>query len=99
MADLLVLYEHPEWFRPLFAALDRRGIAYDAVRLEDHLFDPADRALPAPVVFNRLAMSAFLRSDEHAIFYTQALMAHYERCAPPWAWRRPPPAWCTAGRR
>ena len=78
MADLLVLYEHPEWFRPLWAALDRRGIAYEAVRLEDHLFDPADRAMPAPVVFNRLAMSAFLRSGEHAIFYTQALMAHYE---------------------
>ena len=77
MADLLVLYEHPEWFKPLWAALDRRGIAYDAVRLEDHIFDPADRSPPAPVVFNRLAMSAFLRSGEHAIFYTQALMAHY----------------------
>ena len=28
MPDLAVLYEHPEWFAPLFAALDRRGIDY-----------------------------------------------------------------------
>ena len=78
MPDLLVLYEHPEWFRPLWAALDRRGIGYDAVRWEDHVFDPADRRLPAPVVFNRLAMSSFLRQEEHPIFYAQALLAHYE---------------------
>ncbi len=78
MPDLLVLYEHPEWFRPLWAALDRRGIGYDAVRFEDHVFDPADRGLPAPVVFNRLAMSSFLRQEEHPIFYAQALLAHYE---------------------
>src|SRR2546425_8630788 len=26
-----VLYEHPEWFRPLFAELDRRGIGYDRI--------------------------------------------------------------------
>ena len=77
MADLLVLYEHPEWFRPMWAALDRRGVEYAAVTLDDHLFDPADPTLPAPVVFNRLAMSAFLRAGEHAIFYTTALMAHY----------------------
>ena len=30
MADLAILYEHPEWFRPLFAALDARGIDYRA---------------------------------------------------------------------
>lgn len=78
MPDLLVLYEHPEWFRPLWAALDRAGIAYEARTLADHVFDPAERRLPAPVVFNRLAMSSFLRQEEHALFYTQALMAHYE---------------------
>ena len=78
MPDLLVLYEHPEWFRPLWAALDRAGVAYRAESLADHVFDPADRALPAPVVLNRLAMSSFLRQEEHALFYTQALMAHYE---------------------
>ena len=78
MADLAIYYEHPQWFAPLFAELDRRGVDYVAHTLQDHCFDPAEAELPAPVVFNRLAMSAFLRQDEHAIFYTIALMAHFE---------------------
>ncbi len=78
MADLAIYYEHPQWFAPLFAELDRRDVDYVAYTLQDHSFDPAASVLPAPVVFNRLAMSAFLRQDEHAIFYTIALMAHFE---------------------
>lgn len=75
---LAIVYEHPEWFKPLFATLDRRGIPYRAIRFEDHLFDLADRTPPAPVIFSRLAMSSFLRQDEHPIFYAQALYAHWE---------------------
>ena len=77
MVDLAVIYEHPQWFRPLFAALDRRGIAYAALTADGHAYDPADPAAPAPVVFNRIAMSSFLREREHPIFYAQALMAHW----------------------
>ena len=75
--DLAILYEHPEWFRPLFAALDRRGIAWEAIRLAGHSFDPADRRVPAPVVLSRVAMSSFLRDPEHGIFYAQSLLAHW----------------------
>ncbi|HMJ93858.1 MAG TPA: alpha-L-glutamate ligase [Allosphingosinicella sp.] len=75
--DLLILYEHPDWFRPLFAALDRRGIAYEAVTLAGHLFDPASADPPAPVILNRVAMSAFLREAEHGIFYAESLLAHW----------------------
>jgi hypothetical protein len=75
--DLAILYEHPEWFRPLFAALDRRGVAYEAIRLTDHSFDPAGRDVPALVVLSRVAMSGFLRDPEHGIFYAQALLAHW----------------------
>jgi glutathione synthase/RimK-type ligase-like ATP-grasp enzyme len=78
MVDLAILYEHPEWFKPLFAALDRRGVVYEAIRLTDHLFDPADRSVPAPVVFNRVAMSSFLRDPEHGIFYAESLLAHWQ---------------------
>jgi glutathione synthase/RimK-type ligase-like ATP-grasp enzyme len=74
---LAILYEHPEWFRPLFAALDRRGVSYEAIRLTDHRFDPAGRDVPAPVVLSRVAMSGFLRDPEHGIFYAQALLAHW----------------------
>ena len=77
MPDLAVYYEHPEWFKPLFAALDRRGVDWAPLTIQDHIFDPADAALPAPVIFNRLAMSSFMRQDEHAIFYTQAALAHW----------------------
>ncbi len=79
MTDLALLFEHPAWFQPLFAALDRRGIAYAALHADGHGFDPADRSAPAPVVFNRIAMSSFLRQAEHPIFYAQALMAHWAK--------------------
>jgi carbamoylphosphate synthase large subunit len=75
--ELLVLYEHPAWFLPLFAALDRWGIAYEARRPEGD-FDPADLTAPASVVFNRIAMSAFLRDAEHPIFWAQSLLSHWE---------------------
>lgn len=78
-ADLAILYEHPLWFEPLFAALDRRGIAFEKVRLTDHSFDPEQSDPPAPVVLSRLAMSDFLRVPEHPIFYAQALLDQWRR--------------------
>jgi hypothetical protein len=78
VTDLAILYEHPEWFLPLFAALDRRGVSYEAIRIDGHTFDPEASPPPAPVVFNRVAMSSFLREPEHAIFYAQSLFAHWE---------------------
>ncbi|THD34806.1 MAG: alpha-L-glutamate ligase [Sphingomonas sp.] len=78
MTDLAILYEHPLWFAPLFAALDRRGIGYSAFGPDGH-WNPADPAIPAPVILNRIAMSSFLRSDEHPIFHTMALLDHWRR--------------------
>jgi len=75
--DLAVLYEHPKWFEPLFAALDRHGVAYRAIRLSDHVFDPASSEVPAPVVLSRVAMSSFLRESQHPIFYAESLLAHW----------------------
>ena len=79
-AELAVLYEHPHWFQPLFSALDRRGIAYEAVQLSGHRFDPADREAPAPLILSRVAQSSFLREPEHPIFYAAALLDHWQRC-------------------
>jgi glutathione synthase/RimK-type ligase-like ATP-grasp enzyme len=75
--QLAVLYEHPKWFEPLFAALEKRGVRYQPIRLDDHSFDPSSRDVPAPVVFSRVAMSGFLREAEHGIFYAEALLAHW----------------------
>ena len=78
MTDLAILYEHPAWFAPLFAALDRRGIGHVDLQPIGN-WDPAAPTPPAPVVFNRIAMSSFLRSDEHPIFYATALFDHWRR--------------------
>jgi hypothetical protein len=75
--DLALFYEHPEWFKASFAALERRGLPYTALTIQDHTFDPGDPSVPAPVILNRLAMSSFLRQDEHAIFYSQAVLGHW----------------------
>ncbi|MDE2357479.1 MAG: alpha-L-glutamate ligase [Alphaproteobacteria bacterium] len=77
MTDLAVYFEHPQWFKPLFAALDRHGVDYRPIAIQDHIFDPEDDLPPAPVVFNRLAMSSFLRQSEHATFYTAAVLDHW----------------------
>ncbi len=77
--QLAILYEHPNWFEPLFAALDRRGLAFEKVLLTDHAFDPAASAPPARLILSRVAMSAFLRDPEHGIFYASALLDHWRR--------------------
>jgi hypothetical protein len=77
LADLAVFYEHPQWFEALFACLERRGVDYVKVPIQDHTFDPEDTSVPAPVILNRLAMSSFLRQDEHALFYTLAVLDHW----------------------
>jgi hypothetical protein len=78
MTDLAVFYEHPKWFAPLFAALDRRGIDWRAIAIQDHAFDPGEARPPARVIFNRLAMSSFLRQGEHALFYGLAVLDHWQ---------------------
>src|SRR5258708_6025722 len=76
---LAILYEHPSWFEPLFAALDRRGMAYEPIDLAGHRFDPARREVPAPLILSRVAQSSFLREPEHPIFYAAALLDHWAR--------------------
>ena len=78
MTDLAVFYEHPQWFEPLFKTLDRRGLDWTPISIQDHAFDPADARAPAPVILNRLAMSSFLRQSEHALFYSVAALEHWE---------------------
>ena len=77
MTDLAIFYEHPEWLRPLFAVLDRRGVDYLAIHADGHVFDPAGSAPPAPLIFNRIAMSSFLREGDHPIFYARSLLARW----------------------
>ena len=78
MPDLALLYEHPEWLKPLLGELDARGVDYRAITADGHWFDPARPTPPASLIFNRIAMSSFLRSTDHPIFFAQSLFAAWE---------------------
>ena len=73
---LAVFYEHPEWFKPLFAELDRRGVEYDRLLAYEHRFDPAMRVCPYALVINRMSPSAYTRGHGNAILYTLQYLAY-----------------------
>ncbi len=75
---IAVFYEHPEWFRPLFEELDRRGTPYVKLHAGSHRFDPAEEP-PYSLVFNRMSPSAYLRGRGNAIFYTLSWLDHLRR--------------------
>ena len=68
-----IYYEHPDWFRPLFTELDRRGVPYAKLHADTHSFDPAR---------SDVAVRGRLQPDEpvgvargdagDAIFYTRS---------------------------
>jgi hypothetical protein len=74
---LAVFYEHPDWFKPLFEELDRRGVPYVREHASAHRFDPAISPRYA-LVLNRMSPSAWLRGNGHAIFYTLQYLAYLE---------------------
>lgn len=76
---LAIYYEHPEWFRPLFAELDRRESPYVLIDASRHRYDPGERGSKYGLVFNRMSASAYLRDHGNAIFYTRNYLAHLER--------------------
>lgn len=75
---LAIYYEHPDWFRPLFAELDRRDVPYVALDATRHSYDPSEPEKPYPVLFNRMSPSAYLRGNGHGIFYTLQYLNHLE---------------------
>ena len=77
-ANLAIYYEHPDWFRPLFAELDARAVPYTKLDATRHLYDPGENETPHPVVFNRMSPSAYLRGHGHGIFYTLQYLNHLE---------------------
>ena len=76
---IAIYYEHPEWFRPLFAELDRRRLPYVRVDAASHRFDPSGQETEFALFFNRMSASAYLRGHANAVFYTRDFLAHLER--------------------
>jgi Carbamoyl-phosphate synthase L chain, ATP binding domain len=73
-----ILYEHPVWFEPLFAQLDRRGIAYEKLHASELVFDPGERESPYSVLLNRMSPSAWTRGQAHAIFHTLQYLGYLD---------------------
>lgn len=80
---IAVLHEHPDWFRPLFAELDRRGIPYERLDAAAHSFDPGADDAPWSLVVNRASPSAYLRGGRQATFHTLHWLRHLERLGVP----------------
>jgi glutathione synthase/RimK-type ligase-like ATP-grasp enzyme len=77
-AALAVLYEHPQWFTPVFAELERRGTAFDRIFVPDHFYDIGQRQHAFKVLFNRMSPSAHSRQHGSGIFHTLAYLEHLE---------------------
>jgi hypothetical protein len=78
-----ILYEHPEWFKPLFATLDRRGLPYEPIHAEAHHYDPSVTSSPYVMVVNRVSASSFLRDHGQAILYARQYLDHLESIGVP----------------
>lgn len=76
--DLVVLYEHPDWQRPLFEVLDDREVSYEALDLKSAVFS-SEEPPRAPVVFNQASPSAYTRGNQRAVPFTLALLRHLDR--------------------
>ncbi|MHB1863139.1 MAG: ATP-grasp domain-containing protein [Gemmatimonadaceae bacterium] len=82
---IAIFHEHADWFRPLFAELDRRQIPYVRLDAAAHAFDPAERCddVPYSLVFNRASPSAYLRGHANSTFFTLHWLRHLERLGVP----------------
>jgi len=79
---IAVYYEHPHWFNPLFAELERRDLPHLRVDASSHRFDPAaipNGGGPPPLLFNRMSPSAWKRGQGRAIFYTLHYLSTLEQ--------------------
>jgi glutathione synthase/RimK-type ligase-like ATP-grasp enzyme len=76
---IAIYYEQPNWFKPLFAELDRRGTHYVRLFAPDHTWAPEDRPEDKyALVFNRMSPSAWNRGHGDQIFYTLGFLDHLE---------------------
>ena len=78
VAPLVFLYEHPQWFEPIFAELTRRGVAFDKSFIPDHFYDVGGNDPAFKVLFNRMSPSANSRDHGSGIFHTLAYLEHLE---------------------
>ena len=70
---------HPDWFRPLFDELERRGVPFARLDAAHHRYEPGAARPPYALLFNRMSPSAWRRGVGHGIFYTAQYLDQLER--------------------
>jgi glutathione synthase/RimK-type ligase-like ATP-grasp enzyme len=75
--DLIVIFEHPDWQKPLFSALEHRGVRFGTFDLKRGSFD-LDRVPEAPLYFNQASPSAYVRGNTRAVPLALSLMRSLE---------------------
>lgn len=78
-----IYHEHPHWFFPLFAELERRSIPYVRLDPRSSSYDPSEPESPYSLVFNRMSPSAYLRDGLQGMFYTLSWLDHLNRLRVP----------------
>ena len=73
-----IYYEQPNWFVPLFAAMDAKGANWKKIDARFHSYDPTAAESEFSLIFNRMSPSAWQRGMGHGIFYTLNYLKHLE---------------------
>ena len=80
---IAILYEHPEWFKPLFAELDRRAVPYVALHAAEHVYDPDEREARYALLVNRMSPSAWMRGHRETVFHTLRYLEYLDELGAP----------------
>jgi glutathione synthase/RimK-type ligase-like ATP-grasp enzyme len=83
MQPIAIYHEHPDWFKPLFTTLERRGQPYVRLDAAAHSYDPSEDDVPYSLVVNRASPSAYLRGHRQSTFHTLHWLRHLERIGIP----------------
>ncbi len=78
MKPIAIYHEHPDWFKPLFAELEKRGLPYVRINPARHRFNINDTNVDYSLFFNRMSPSAYLRDGEQGLFFTLGYLRHLE---------------------
>jgi glutathione synthase/RimK-type ligase-like ATP-grasp enzyme len=75
---LVVIHEHPEWQKPLFEALEHRGVPFAPFDLKQAAFNNVEPPA-AKLYFNQASPSAYVRGNARAVPLALAYMRTLER--------------------
>lgn len=78
MKPIMISYEHPDWFKPLLAELDKRNISYQTENPTKHYFSIEGSKPDFDLFFNRMSPSAYLRNGVQGTFYTLNYLNYLE---------------------